>query len=225
MTYLPSLLACIACLSFFSSALSHSLPPAQSPNHRHHLAPTRPPIHPPAYPPRKPPTHPPVKPPSHPPVKPPTYPPLKPPSHPPVKPPTYPPVNLPTRRFVAVQGVVYCKSCKYVGVPTLQGASPLAGAVVQLVCKSSTKTEVTKGTTNAKGYFFIIPKSTSSYGAHKCKASLVSSPLKKCSKATNLNYGVSGSPLLAPKYQNIGKAPYVVYSVGPFAFEATKKCI
>ncbi|KAK3433090.1 hypothetical protein EUGRSUZ_D00613 [Eucalyptus grandis] len=29
------------------------------------------------------------------------------------------------RRFIAVQGVVYCKSCKYSGVETLLGATPV----------------------------------------------------------------------------------------------------
>lgn len=96
--------------------------------------------------------------------------------------------------------------------------------MVQLICKSSKKTELTKGTTNAKGFFFIIPKSTSSFGAHKCKVSIVSSPLKKCSKPTDLNLGVAGSPLLSPKYENIGKAPYVIYKVGPFAYEGATKC-
>lgn len=64
----------------------------------------------------------------HPPVYLPSHSPAKPPSRPPINPPpTYPPIEPPTRRFLAVRGVVYCKSCKYVGIPTLIGASPLSG--------------------------------------------------------------------------------------------------
>jgi hypothetical protein len=124
-----------------------SHPPAHPPSH----PPAHPPSHPPAHPPVRPPVHPPVKPPAHPPVKPPVHPPVKPPvkppAHPPVKPPAHPPVKPPThppahppvhtpsyppiprfpRSFVAVEGVVYCKSCKYAGVDTLFGASPVSG--------------------------------------------------------------------------------------------------
>uniref|UniRef100_A0A7N0RF28 Pistil-specific extensin-like protein n=1 Tax=Kalanchoe fedtschenkoi TaxID=63787 RepID=A0A7N0RF28_KALFE len=133
--------------------------------------------------------------------------------------------TLPPRSFVAVQGVVYCKSCKYVGIPTLLGASPLSGAVVELKCKSSKIKEVLLTTTDKHGYFFVMaPKTVTSYGAHKCRISLVSSRLKKCKKATNLNFGAVGSPLFNPVPLTIGKLPYLIYSVGPFAFEAEKKC-
>lgn len=91
--------------------LSH--PPAEPPkSHRHHHhhkhAPTPAPVKPP------------VKP-SPPSVKPPT------PSPPSASPPSYPV----TRKLFAVQGVVYCKSCKYSGIDTLLGASPLVGQSLQ----------------------------------------------------------------------------------------------
>ncbi|CAM8988140.1 unnamed protein product [Rhodiola kirilowii] len=199
-------------------------PPTKPPSQ----PPVKPPTKPPTYPPVKPPTKAPVKPPTQPPVKPPTKPPIKPPTYPPMKPPTYPPVKpptLPPRRFVIVEGVVYCKSCKYVGIPTLLGASPLSGTVVELKCKSSKVKEVVRGTTDRNGYFVIwAPKTVTSYGAHKCKVTLVSSRLKKCQIATNLNFGATGSPLFKPKPLTIGKLPYFIYSAGPFAFEDKKKC-
>lgn len=93
--------------------LSH--PPAEPPkSHRHHHhhkhAPTPAPVKPP------------VKP-SPPSVKPPT----PTPSPPSASPPSYPV----TRKLFAVQGVVYCKSCKYSGIDTLLGASPLVGQSLQ----------------------------------------------------------------------------------------------
>lgn len=33
----------------------------------------------------------------------------------------------PLRTLVAVEGVIYCKSCKYLGSDTLLGATPLPG--------------------------------------------------------------------------------------------------
>ncbi|CAK9184179.1 unnamed protein product [Ilex paraguariensis] len=68
------------------------------------------------------------QPPSHPPLQPPSHTPLQPPRKPPLQPPTQPPsYPVSTRELVAVQGVVYCKSCKYTGIDTLWKASPLAG--------------------------------------------------------------------------------------------------
>ncbi|KAL9669769.1 hypothetical protein QQ045_007318 [Rhodiola kirilowii] len=205
-----------------------SQPPVKPPTKPPTYPPVKPPTKPPVKPPSQPPVKPPTKPPTYPPTKPPTYPPVKPPSQPPVKPPTYPPVKpptLPPRRFVIVEGVVYCKSCKYVGIPTLLGASPLSGTVVELKCKSSKVKEVVRGTTDRNGYFVIwAPKTVTSYGAHKCKVTLVSSRLKKCQIATNLNFGATGSPLFKPKPLTIGKLPYFIYSAGPFAFEDKKKC-
>lgn len=91
--------------------LSH--PPAEPPkshHHHHKHAPTPAPVKPP------------VKP-SPPSVKPPT----PTPSPPSASPPSYPV----TRKLFAVQGVVYCKSCKYSGIDTLLGASPLVGQSLQ----------------------------------------------------------------------------------------------
>ncbi|GMI91544.1 arabinogalactan protein 30 [Hibiscus trionum] len=120
------------------------------------------------------PSHQTPKPPTYPTPKPPTYP-----SSPPAKPPTYP---KPTRSHVAVQGVVYCKSCKYAGVDTLLGAKPVIGATVRLACKD-TKNELTvQFKTDKNGYFFLqAPYTISNFSIRKCSISLVSSPLKSCS--------------------------------------------
>lgn len=85
--------------------------------HHHHKAPTHPPV--------RPPVHPPVRPPIRSPAHSPSHPPVQAPSHSPVHPPTSYPI--PTRKLVAVQGVVFCKPCKYFGIDTLLGATPLLG--------------------------------------------------------------------------------------------------
>ncbi|KAG7962318.1 hypothetical protein I3843_09G061000 [Carya illinoinensis] len=207
--------------------------PAQPPNHHHHHhghPPSHSPVHPPPSlpPPHLPPSHPPVHPPSHPPHHhspslPPLHPPVHPPAHPPMPahPPAHPPVFHPPRSFVAVQGVVYCKSCKYAGADTLLGASPVLGAIVKLQCNNTKYGLIQKAKTDKNGYFYLTaPKSITSYGAHKCKVFLVSSPVAACSKPSNLHYGLNGA-LLKPEKPFVSdqKLPFILYSVGPFAFE------
>ncbi|KAE8659706.1 serine/threonine-protein kinase HT1-like [Hibiscus syriacus] len=190
----------------------------------------KPPVHPPTKPPTtKPPTYPapkpPIRPPTKPPTtKPPTYPAPKSPVHPPTKPPS-PPVQPPSYpkpqiSNVAVQGVVYCKSCKYAGVDTLLGAKPVLGATVRLACKDSKNNLTVQFTTDKNGYFFLrAPNTIYNFSLRNCSVSLISSPLKSCSTPSNLNGGLKGTPLKPENSSTSKKLPYVLYSVGPFAFE------
>ncbi|XP_023003678.1 non-classical arabinogalactan protein 31-like [Cucurbita maxima] len=228
-------------------------PPAQPPSHHHHHIHSQPPVHPPVHnaPPTHLPVHPPAQPPSHhhnvhaqPPVHPPVnnapphhLPPTKmpapghehhrdvrpllPPAHSPS--PMYPPKPRLLRSFISVQGVVYCKSCKYAGVDTLNGATPVAGASVKLICQNTKYPLVQTATTDKNGYFFInAPKAITSYAFHKCKVLLGSSPVAACSKPSALHGGAAGAALKPQKsYIDANKLPFVLYSVGPFAFEPT----
>ncbi|KZV53255.1 pistil-specific extensin-like protein [Dorcoceras hygrometricum] len=191
----------------YSSTQSHSLP-ASAPHTStdHYNTP------PPSTAPAVPPTLPTIKSPPHPP------------STPPAKPPSYPPLT--PRNFVAVQGVVYCKSCKYVGVDTLTGAAPLSGAVVKLQCNNTKYHLEEQATTDKNGFFFFMPKKVTTSGSHKCKVFLVSSPLSICKVPTNLNNGAAGATLKAtkpPVTTGDKKLPYKLFTVGPFAFEPLKK--
>ncbi|XP_010260222.1 PREDICTED: non-classical arabinogalactan protein 31-like [Nelumbo nucifera] len=148
---------------------------------------------------------------------------------PPVPPPKVSPPSpaprlpyVPPRTLVAVQGVVYCKSCKYPGVDTLLGATPIAGATVKLQC-NNTKSPVTQqATTDKNGYFLLqAPKKVTTYGVRKCKVFLVSSPLASCQQPTNLHQGSTGAVL---RYEK-PKTPisFALYTVGPLAF--APKCV
>ncbi|KAK9152783.1 hypothetical protein Sjap_000263 [Stephania japonica] len=131
------------------------------------------------------------------------------------------PIKRPSRDRVAVQGVVYCKSCKYQGIDTLLDASPLAGAVVRLECNNTRKPIIVEGVADKNGYFFIqAPKKVSTYGVHKCKVFAYSASLIWCQTRTDLNGGISGAAL---KYQKTSSAslPFALYKVGPFAFDPT----
>ncbi|KAM7525088.1 hypothetical protein LguiA_014990 [Lonicera macranthoides] len=231
-----------------STTTHHLLAPAPAPHHHkghhnkgHHV--TQPPVQPPkkspVHPPSKSPVHPPKKSPVHPPSKSPVHPPthispVPTPSHPhaPAHAPSHahPPVHapMPVRKFVAVQGVVYCKSCKYTGVDTLLGATPLLGAVVKLQCNNTKYPLVQKAKTDKNGYFFIMaPKTVTTYAFHKCKVTLISSPMPTCNKPTNLHYGLKGGiliPSVKPPPPHLPTSlPYQVFNVGPFAFEPSAK--
>ncbi|XP_073027737.1 non-classical arabinogalactan protein 30-like [Primulina eburnea] len=117
---------------------------------------------------------------------------------------------------VAVQGVVYCKSCKYVGEDTLQDAAPLVGAKVKLRCGYIKET----AKTDENGYFFFMPPNLTLFKTHKCKVFLLSSPIRGCNAATNLHDGARGAtPVLSSETPSL-----VLFNVGPFAFEPRRKC-
>ncbi|KAJ0933073.1 hypothetical protein HanPSC8_Chr04g0180841 [Helianthus annuus] len=208
-------------------------PPSVAPVHPPTKAPVHPPTKAPVHPPTKAPVHPPIKAPVHPPTKAPVHPPTKAPVHPPVVAPVHPPTHspLPVRRKVAVQGMVYCKACKYKGVDTLMGATPLQGAKVLLTCKNSKYPLRVNATTDKNGFFFIEPpKTLTTFGVHKCKVTLLSSPKATCKHPTNLHYGVKGA-ILVPTPKPVKSKlpspplPYDVFTVGPFAYEASKKIV
>ena len=96
----------------------------------------------------------------------------------------------------------------------------MAGATVKLTCKNSKYKLVVQAKTDKNGYFFLqAPKTITSFGAHKCTVSLVSSPLASCSKPSNLHGGLKGANLKPEKPFVANKLPFILYTVGPLAFE------
>ncbi|KAL1187637.1 Non-classical arabinogalactan protein 31 [Cardamine amara subsp. amara] len=143
-------------------------------------------------------------------------------------------------RLVAVQGMVYCKSCKYSGIDTLVGASPLQGATVRLACNITKRSSVTMETkTDKNGYFFMLaPKTLTTKAVHTCRAwPMNTKPASEtmrtitrpapattaCTVLTQLNNGTTGAILKPSKTINIGEHDYVLFSAGPFAFEPVCK--
>nr|GMC88219.1 pistil-specific extensin-like protein [Ipomoea batatas] len=129
---------------------------------------------------------------------------------------------VPKKKPIAVRGLVYCKYCKYRGIDNLYKSTPIKGAVVKLAC-SNTKYHLSETTTTDKNGFFLfyMPKIVSSAGYRKCKVYLVKSPLTQCSVKTNYKLGKAGAPLIPTPLKK--SAPYNLYTVGPFAFEPSKK--
>lgn len=193
---------------------SHAPSLAPAPHHHHH----RHHGHSPAPAPVNTPTHAPVHPPK--PHSPPSVP-----AHPPMHSHPHPRSYHFPRKLVAVQGVVYCKSCNYSGVDTFLGAKPVSGATVKLQCNNTKYPLEVKATTDKNGYFLVkAPGTITNYGFHKCKVWLVAAPSTACSKITDTHGGLAGAILRPEKkpFVDEKKRGYALFSVGPFAFES--KC-
>ena len=94
------------------------------------------------------------------------------------------------------------------------------GATVRLYCRNTKYSLFDTATTDKNGYFLIKPKfPLTTYGVHKCKVSLVSSPDPYCQKPSILHDGHKGGILRPDDKSSTGKHPFVFYNVGPFAFE------
>ncbi|KAL1832963.1 hypothetical protein ACET3Z_002614 [Daucus carota] len=117
--------------------------------------------------------------------------------------------------FVAVQGLVYCKS----GSKLI----PLKGALARVTCLTTrpngyeaAPVSISSSPTDAKGYFFITLSKLVKDGKRikECKAFLEKSSMETCKVPTNINNGTSGALLRAPRLlKNIN-----LYSVAPFFY-------
>ncbi|XP_073116573.1 non-classical arabinogalactan protein 31-like [Elaeis guineensis] len=135
-----------------------------------------------------------------------------------IKPPFHlPPVRLP----MAVEGVIYCRSCKLRNYDRLLDASPLPGAVAELRCNNGSRRELKlNGTTNADGYFLIQApmRKVTTFGSHKCKVFLMSSPLASCNRRGNLSGGVTGVYLRFERIIKVGPNQWALFAAGYFEF-------
>ncbi|KAI8525536.1 hypothetical protein RHMOL_Rhmol13G0237900 [Rhododendron molle] len=113
-------------------------------------------------------------------------------------------------------------------------------ASVKLQCNNTKRPLVQEAQTDKNGYFYMMaPKSITTFGSHKCKVFLSSSPMATCNKPTDLHYGMQGAilipqklpqpPAQAPELSPLSPReavlfPYELFTVGPFAFEPQTKC-
>ncbi|KAG9448112.1 hypothetical protein H6P81_014240 [Aristolochia fimbriata] len=123
-----------------------------------------------------------------------------------------------SRKSIAVEGVIFCKSCKYPRIDTFFGATPLVGAGAKLVCNNTKRAVTALGKTDKNGYFFIPTDKVSSFGIHKCRVFLDSSPSAKCKEPTNMNGGVKGSLLFFRKVLYMGTKTVFLFNTLPLAF-------
>ncbi|XP_026661683.2 non-classical arabinogalactan protein 31-like isoform X1 [Phoenix dactylifera] len=146
---------------------------------------------------------------------------------PPPTPPLFikPPFHLPPLRLpMVVEGVIYCRSCKLRNYDRLLDASPLPGAVAELRCNNSRHELRLNGTTNADGYFLIQApmRKVTTFGSHKCKVFLMSSPLASCNRPSNLSGGVTGAYLRFERITKVGPDQSALFAAGYFEFSPAK---
>lgn len=95
-----------------------------------------------------------------------------------------------------------------------------AGAVVRLQCNNTKYHIVETAKTDKNGYYYLeAPKTITTFGAHKCKVFLVSSPSATWQKPSNLHGGIDGAALKPEKPFVTNKGPFILYTVAPLAFE------
>ncbi|KAL5231841.1 hypothetical protein ABZP36_030617 [Zizania latifolia] len=130
----------------------------------------------------------------------------------------------PTVNFsVGVQGMVWCKTCRYRGYLAAMDASPLAGAVAYLRCRHGTRVASIRGTTGRSGYFLIETAQLTSFTSQECRVYVPRSPSRACGVPAN---GRRGLPLKFQEFVKLANGLQGLYSVGNFMFrpQSPTKC-
>ncbi|TVU20489.1 hypothetical protein EJB05_36698, partial [Eragrostis curvula] len=121
----------------------------------------------------------------------------------------------PTVNFsIGVQGVVWCKSCRYRGYFPPMDASPLPGAVVYLRCRHGRRAATFRGVSGAGGYFLIqTSQQVAAFTSQECRVYVPRSPVSACS----VPFYPTGNKGLQLKFQEFvkrGNGLQGLYSVG-----------
>ncbi|RWW06471.1 hypothetical protein BHE74_00037229 [Ensete ventricosum] len=127
----------------------------------------------------------------------------------------------------AVEGMVYCQKCKYVGSWNLDGARPLPSAKVSIICKDHKHRVIFYDSAEAdkNGYFYKLLDGTHLRSATfdpvtACTVRLLASPDANCNRLTNVNYGIQGAKLRDEnKTYSDEHCETKLYAAGPLAFK------
>ncbi|KAH6798561.1 hypothetical protein C2S51_035045 [Perilla frutescens var. frutescens] len=90
----------------------------------------------------------------------------------------------------------------------------LPGAVVKLQCNNTKRGWEEETTTDNKGSFTFMPEKVTTWGAHKCKVFLVSSPRPDCPIIDEYYFDEVRRSLLKPIPTNT-TSPFQLFTVGP----------
>ncbi|KAG0518935.1 hypothetical protein BDA96_09G220300 [Sorghum bicolor] len=115
---------------------------------------------------------------------------------------------------IGVQGVVWCKSCRYHGYFAPMDASPLPGAKVYLRCKHGRRAVTVAGQSGAGGYFLIqTSQQVSAFTSQQCRVYVPRSPVRACGVPAYPS-GRKGLPLKFQEFVKRGNGLQGMYSVG-----------
>ncbi|KAL6851736.1 hypothetical protein ACP4OV_020300 [Aristida adscensionis] len=130
----------------------------------------------------------------------------------------------PTVNFsIGVQGVVWCKSCKYPGYYPPMDASPLPGAQVLLRCKHGRRAATFRGVSGPGGYFLIQTSQVASFTSQQCRVYVPRSPVPACG-VPYLPRGNRGMQLKFEEFAKRDNGLQGLYSVGNRLFRPKYKC-
>ncbi|KAJ1263776.1 hypothetical protein BS78_09G212700 [Paspalum vaginatum] len=115
---------------------------------------------------------------------------------------------------IGVQGVVWCRSCRYHGYFPPMDASPLPGAKVYLRCKHGRRALTVSGLSGAGGYFLIqTSQQTSAFTSQQCRVYVPRSPVGACGVA-DYPAGRKGLQLKFEEFVKRDNGLQGMYSVG-----------
>ncbi|KAM3405592.1 hypothetical protein ACQJBY_008220 [Aegilops geniculata] len=137
-----------------------------------------------------------------------------------------PPPQSPVNFSIGVQGMVWCRTCRYSGYNADMDASPLQGAVVYLQCRHGPRRlKRVSGVTGQGGYFIIQSSQMASFTSKECKVYVESSSSAVCGLADQPAAG-KGLPLKFESFVKQGDGLQALYSVGNFMFRPSdpNKC-
>ncbi|KAL6845629.1 hypothetical protein ACP4OV_025124 [Aristida adscensionis] len=137
-----------------------------------------------------------------------------------------PPPNL--NFTIGVEGLVWCRSCRYPGYVRSLNASPLPNATVVLHCRRGDWELKVRNSTDASGYFLIqTGRQVTPYTSKDCKVSVPRSPARGCGVPVLLGRKARAAPLKFRRFVPLSDEDLQArYSAGDFTFapEDPTKC-
>ncbi|KAJ1285199.1 hypothetical protein BS78_03G262000 [Paspalum vaginatum] len=127
---------------------------------------------------------------------------------------------------IGVEGVVWCKGCRYRGYVESRDASPLRNASALLRCRRGHRALSVWNTTNTHGYFRIETGAQAApFTSSNCKVYVPRSPARRCRVAVRPAWK-KGSPLRFRRFVTLPGGLQGRYSAGSFTFapQDSSKC-
>ncbi|OEL26791.1 hypothetical protein BAE44_0012189 [Dichanthelium oligosanthes] len=119
---------------------------------------------------------------------------------------------------IGVEGVVWCKGCRYRGYVQSRDASPLPNAWALLRCRHGHRALSVWNATNAHGYFLIQTGAQAApFTSKNCKVYVPRSPARGCRVAVS-PARKRGSPLRFRRFVTLADGLQGRYSAGTFTF-------
>ncbi|XP_044359258.1 non-classical arabinogalactan protein 31-like [Triticum aestivum] len=119
---------------------------------------------------------------------------------------------------IGVQGMVWCKTWRYIGYTADMDASPLQGVEVYLQCRHGPRRlKKLPGASGQGGYFTIQSAHMASFTNDECKVYVESSSSTACDLADEPAAG-EGLPLKFKTFVQRGDGLQALYSFGNFFF-------